>query len=123
MADKKFRVFKLRSQDQAALGEQVNKLKEELQQLKVSKVAGGTASKLGRIKVVRKQIAKYLTVINEKNRSKVREDSKKRLPKELRLKKTRAIRRRLSRSQSRQKTVKQWKKVTNFPLREFAIKN
>ena len=51
MADKKFRVFKLRTQDEKQLAEGLSKLKEELQSLRVSKVAGGTASKLGRIKV------------------------------------------------------------------------
>jgi len=40
--------------------------------LRTAKVAGGSASKLGRIGLVRKQIAKYLTVINEKVRMSAR---------------------------------------------------
>jgi large subunit ribosomal protein L35e len=51
-------------------------LKNELSQLRVAKVAGGAASKIGKIKVVRKAIAKYLTVITEKTRAKVREEYK-----------------------------------------------
>ncbi len=48
---KKIKVWKLRSQDEPALAEALKKLKEELQQLRVAKVAGGTAAKLGKIKV------------------------------------------------------------------------
>jgi len=63
--------------------------------LRVAKVAGGTASKLGRIGVVRKAIAKHLTVLNEKTRAAVRESfaGKKNVPVTYRAKKTRAIRR------------------------------
>lgn len=47
---------------------------------------------------MRKQIAKYLTVINEKVRAGVRKsyENKKKLPLDMRAKKTRAIRQRLS---------------------------
>ena len=51
MVDKKFRVFKLRNQNEDELLKGLDKLKEELSQLRVSKVAGGTAAKLGRIGV------------------------------------------------------------------------
>merc|ERR1712157_638545 len=67
--DKKLRVFKLRKDGSYDLNKGLEKLKEELNQLRVAKVAGGTSSKLGRIRVVRKAIAKYLTLINEKNRN------------------------------------------------------
>merc|ERR1712157_434052 len=98
--DKKLRVFKLRKDGSYDLNKGLEKLKEELNQLRVAKVAGGTSSKLGRIRVVRKAIAKYLTVINEKYRAEVKAkyankpESKK--PYCIRAKKTRAIRRRLS---------------------------
>lgn len=51
--------------------------------------------------IVRKRIAKYLTVINELRRDKVKKETKNpsRLPVDLRGKKTRAIRQRLSKSQ------------------------
>lgn len=62
--DKKFRVFKLREKTDDELTKGVESLKKELSELRVAKVGGGTASKLGRIRIVRKAIAKYLTVIN-----------------------------------------------------------
>lgn len=94
----KFRVFKLRNQGEDELNKGLDKLKEELHQLRTAKVSGGTASKLGRIGLVRKQIAKYLTVINEKVRASVRSSyaNKKRLPLDLRAKKTRALRQKLT---------------------------
>ena len=55
---------------------------------------------MGRIGVVRKQIAKYLTVINEKVRTAVRSEyaNKKRLPLDLRAKKTRALRQKMTKN-------------------------
>jgi large subunit ribosomal protein L35e len=52
MGDKNLRVFKLREQTEDDLSKGLEKLKEELNTLRVSRVAGGTASKLGRIKVI-----------------------------------------------------------------------
>ncbi len=48
----KFRVFKLRNQAEPELNKGLEKLKEELHTLRTAKVAGGTASKLGRIGVI-----------------------------------------------------------------------
>jgi ribosomal protein L29 len=91
-------------------------LKNELLTLRVQKIAGGSASKLTKMCVpwsntvsnsdlllyssntVRKSIARVLTVMNQKARQNLREyyKDKKYLPLDLRAKKTRAIRRRLS---------------------------
>ena len=75
--------------------------------------------------LVRKAIAKYLTVINQRNRDKVREQvaDKKYKPLDLRGKKTRAIRRRLTNRQKNLKTLRQIKKENNFPLRKFALRS
>lgn len=51
MADKKLRVFKLRAKKPEELNAELDKCKEELNQLRVNKVAGSTATKLGKIKV------------------------------------------------------------------------
>merc|ERR1712226_1779326 len=102
--DKKLRVFKLR----------------------VAKVAGGTSSKLGRIRVVRKSIAKYLTVINEKNRNDLKatfkNKSEKKKPYSIRAKRTRAIRKALSKHQKNLKTVRATKQAKNFPARKFTLR-
>ncbi|KRX06243.1 Ribosomal protein L29 [Pseudocohnilembus persalinus] len=122
--DKKLRVFKLRNRSEEDLNKDLTSLRQELFSLRVAKQAGGTASKVGRIRTVRKAIAKYLTVVNQKVRARVAEQYKKtdKKPIDLRAKKTRAIRRRLSKSQLRQRTLRQFKKQDNFPLRNFALK-
>ena len=53
MAEKKLRVFKLRNQTEGELTKELDVLKQELNQLRVAKVAGGAPSKLGKIKVKR----------------------------------------------------------------------
>ncbi|CAD8077622.1 unnamed protein product [Paramecium primaurelia] len=120
----KFKVRKLREQKPEDLLKDLEKLKGELIQLRTVKVSAGNAQKLGRIGLVRKRIAKYLTVINEQRRNQVKSTTKNasNLPVDLRGKKTRAIRQRLTRSERAQKTVRQWKRQNNFPLRKFALK-
>merc|ERR1712224_190134 len=125
---KKLRVFKLRKDSNVEeLTKGLEKLKEELNSLRVAKVAGGTSSKLGRIGVVRKAIAKYLTLINEKCRKELKDkfkdkpESKK--PYAIRAKRTRAIRRKLDKSQLKKKTIRKWKQVKNFPVRKFALRD
>ncbi|CAD8073743.1 unnamed protein product [Paramecium sonneborni] len=120
----KFKVRKLRDQKPEELLKDLEKLKGELIQLRTSKVSAGNAQKLGRIGLVRKRIAKYLTVINQQRRDQVKSTTKSngKLPVDLRGKQTRAIRQRLTRSERAQKTDRQWKRLNNFPLRKFALK-
>ena len=71
-------------------------------QLRVAKVTGGAASKLAKIKFVRKSIARVLTVYNQTQKERLRaNDWGKYKPTDLRSKKTRAIRRRLTAAQVR----------------------
>ncbi|KAJ8509314.1 hypothetical protein ONZ45_g8506 [Pleurotus djamor] len=106
------------------LTKQLGELKNELLTLRVQKIAGGSASKLTKINTVRKSIARVLTVINQKSRQNLREYYKKKkfLPLDLRAKKTRAIRRRLTKHEASLKTLKQTKKDQNFPIRKYAVK-
>ena len=91
---------------------------------------------------VRKSIARVLTVINAKQRQNLREfyKGKKYLPLDLRAKRTRAIRRRLTpvsarffsllvhspltilQTERKAKTLKQQKKDVHFPRRKYAVK-
>ncbi|CAI5130355.1 BBT_HP_G0140130.mRNA.1.CDS.1 [Saccharomyces cerevisiae] len=79
---------------------------------------------LPKIKTVRKSIACVLTVINEQQREAVRQlyKGKKYQPKDLRAKKTRALRRALTKFEASQVTEKQRKKQIAFPQRKYAIK-
>merc|ERR1712130_385098 len=85
------------SKSKADLTKQLDELKTELANLRVAKVTGGAASKVSKIKVVRKNIARVLTVINETQKGALRQHyaGLKYAPLDLRVKKTRAIRRRL----------------------------
>mmetsp|Transcript_36671 Transcript_36671/g.113486 ORF Transcript_36671/g.113486 Transcript_36671/m.113486 type:complete len:123 (+) Transcript_36671:569-937(+) len=119
----KLKAHELRTKNKSELLKQLEELKNELAQLRVAKVTGGAASKLAKIGVVRKSIARVLTVYNQTQKSKLREvyAGKKHLPKDLRPKKTRALRRALTKEELGKMTVKELKKKQNFPPRKYAV--
>merc|ERR1712193_285850 len=88
----KIKVHDLKKSSKQDLLKQLEDLKTELQQLRVAKVTGGAASKLAKIKVVRKSIARVNTVFNTN------------------VKKSRAIRRRLTKGEATAVTERQQKK-------------
>jgi len=118
------KAYELQSKSKNDLSKQLVELKNELLALRVQKIAGGSASKLTKINTVRKSIARVLTVMNHKARQNLREyyKDKKYLPLDLRAKKTRAIRRRLTKHEASLKTLKQRKKDAHFPIRKYAVK-
>lgn len=74
---------------------------------------------------MRKAIARVLTVINQTQKANLRDfyvKEGKLLPLDLRVKKTRAIRRRLTKEQLNKKTNKTMKTLVQFPMRKYAIK-
>merc|ERR1711953_950672 len=101
-----------------------DKSKTELASLRVAKVTGGAASKLARITVFRKDIARVLTVINQTQKAELRKyyAGKKYVPIDLRAKKTRALRQALTTEETKKMTVKAQKKASHFPQRRFAVK-
>jgi len=120
----KVKAYELQSKSKNDLQKQLVELKNELLTLRVQKIAGGSAAKLTRINTVRKSIARVLTVTNQKQRQNLREfyKNKKYLPLDLRPKRTRAIRRRLTKNEASLKTLKQKKKEAHFPIRKYAVK-
>ncbi|RMZ55768.1 hypothetical protein APUTEX25_005809 [Auxenochlorella protothecoides] len=120
----KVRAHELRPKSKAELLGQLKDLKQELAALRVAKVTGGAPNKLSKIKVVRKSVARVLTVINQNQRNALKEAfaKKKHMPLDLRVRKTRAIRRRLTKHQAAAKTEKQAKKDLAFPRRKYAVK-
>lgn len=120
----KIKTHELRTKFKSDLIKQLDELKTELAQLRVAKVTGGAASKLAKIKVVRKNIARVLTVYNQTQKARLRQATKgdKYRPTDLRHKKTRALRRALTTNEQRKKTAKQTKKDANFPLRRYAVR-
>jgi len=114
----------LRGKKKEELLKQLDELRQELASLRVAKVTGGAASKLSKIRVVRKSIARILIVINQNTKENLRKfyKGKKRLPLDLRYKKTRAMRRALTKHEASLKTEKQKRQQRCFPARKYAIK-
>ncbi|TNN56390.1 60S ribosomal protein L35 [Liparis tanakae] len=120
----KIKARDLRGKKKEELLKQLDDLKNELSQLRVAKVTGGAASKLSKIRVVRKSIARVLTVINQTQKENLRKfyKGKKYKPLDLRPKKTRALRRRLNKHEEGLRTKKQQRKDLLYSIRKFAVK-
>ncbi|CAK0804619.1 unnamed protein product [Prorocentrum cordatum] len=73
--------------------------------------------------IVRKSIARILTVYNQKQKAEARKEckGKKYIPLDLRPKKTRALRRALKVEQKTAKTAKEKTRSSNFPMRRFVV--
>ena len=138
----KIKARELRKKNSEDLLAELKKLREELQSIRFTKVSGTAVAKLSKIKQLRRSIARCLGVINDNSRTNVIDNLRKRtttdsegkqvdsliknlktkhLPLNLRPKKTRAIRRRLTKFQSKLKNVRVLKRNLNFPLRRFAV--
>lgn len=66
------KAHELRGKSKNELVAQLGELKAELQGLRVAQVTGGAPAKLAKIKSVRKDIARVLTVANQTAKAKVR---------------------------------------------------
>merc|ERR1711916_212105 len=100
------KAFELRKKSKADLETQLEEYKNELAQLRVAKVTGGAPSKLAKIRVVRKQIARVLTVYNQAQKEALR--------KKFKDAKCRKLIPRM--------TARQTKRALNFPQRVYAVK-
>lgn len=104
---------------------QLDELRQELNTLRVGKVTGsGGAQKLGKIRNVRKSIARVLIVTNQTTKESLRAfyHGKKNKPKDLRKRKTRAIRRLLTPKEKSVQLKKLQRRQWAFPQRTFAVK-
>merc|ERR1712083_1103641 len=101
------KAHELRAKDETACVEELQKHRKELASLRVSKVAAAPQVKLAKVRAVRKNIAKVLTVLNEKARAEAKDlnKGKKYTPYDLRLKKTRAFRRRMTKFEKTRQTA------------------
>ena len=123
----------------------LKKLREDLQNIRFTKVSGTAVAKLSKIKTLRKQIARVLTILRENRKAEViknlrtkvtkeKKDDKeeevkttmrnlnmKHIPLDLRPKLTRAMRRSMTKFERKLVTLKQLKRKLNFPMRKFAV--
>ncbi|KAK2704850.1 large ribosomal subunit protein uL29-like [Artemia franciscana] len=114
----------LRLKKKEDLVKQLHELKTELASLRVAVVTGGAASKISKIRVVRKAIQRVFIVMHQKQKENLRKlyAGKKYKPLDLRPKVTRKMRRALSKSELAKRTHKQQRKALAFPMRRFAVK-
>ncbi|KAI7901921.1 uncharacterized protein BX663DRAFT_531642 [Cokeromyces recurvatus] len=117
----KVKAHELRNKNKAELLKILEEQKQQLSNLRVQKVAGGRQQEIGE---ARKNVARVLTVINQTQREQLRlfYQKKRFVPLDLRVKKTRAMRRALTPFEKSKKTLRQQKKLTHFPLRKYAVK-
>ena len=133
-----------RKKTNAELLTDLKKLREDLQNIRFTKVSGTAVAKLSKIKTLRKQIARVLTIIRDNKKQEViknlrtketkeKKDDKeevkttmknlkmKHIPLDLRPKLTRAKRRRMTKFERKLVTLRQLKRRLNFPMRKFAV--
>ena len=134
-----------RKKNNADLLTDLKKLREDLQNIRFTKVSGTAVAKLSKIKTLRKQIARVLTILRENRKAEViknlrtkvtkeKKDDKeeevkttmrnlnmKHIPLDLRPKLTRAMRRSMTKFERKLITLKQLKRKLNFPMRKFAV--
>merc|ERR1719316_1575172 len=117
------KAHELRGKSEADCTDELAKHRKELAALRVSKVAAAPQVKLAKVRAVRKNIAKVLTVLNEKRRAAARDAfaKKKYTPYDLRAKKTRAARRKMSRHERTKQTLRAHKKSSNNKMRKYAL--
>merc|ERR1711990_1389211 len=117
------KAHELRNKSEVECTEELAKHRKELAALRVSKVAAAPQVKLAKVRAVRKNIAKVLTVISEKRRAEARDAfAKKRYtPYDLRQKKTRAFRRKMTKFERTRTTKRAQKKADNSKLRKYAV--
>ena len=136
-----------RKKNNKELLEDLKKLREDLQTIRFTKVSGTAVAKLAKIKILRKQIARVLTILRENKKAEViknlttkvtkeKKDDKeeevkttiknlkmKHIPLDLRPNLTRANRRRMTKFEKKLVTLRQLKRKLNFPMRKFAVPN
>ncbi|KAG0711344.1 60S ribosomal protein L35 [Chionoecetes opilio] len=126
-AQVKVKCSDLRNKKKDELLKQLEELKQELSGLRVAKVTGGAASKLSKILEV---LVMPLEALHEEGKPlglevswlKTKVQNKKFKPLDLRPKKTRSIRRALTRRELQIMTPKESKRRWNFPMRKYAVK-
>ena len=116
---------KIRDSDAETIRVNIQKLKDELRTLRNAKASSGSATKLAKIKTVRKNIARNLTILNQKERANLSANLHKSSGKRavfLRSKLTRAVRRRLTTQQRTKQILKVQKRQENFPVRKYGLR-
>ena len=113
----------LRKKTEEQLNKDLEEFRKNLAELKFNKVSASHQMKVSKLRTVRKDIARVLTVLNTMKKDAAREKyaKAKYQPLDLRVRKTRKLRRELTKHQRGLKTLKDRKREENFPQRKFAV--
>ena len=119
----KLKAHELRLKTSKELLHELDEQKAEFLNLRVAKVTGAAPSKLMKIRVVRKNIARILTFYNVRRHEAARAewDGKSRIPKQLRPKLTRKLRTRPTKAQLTAIPAKKKKFARAWPKRLYAL--
>ncbi|CAJ1039123.1 60S ribosomal protein L35, putative [Leishmania guyanensis] len=117
----------LREKSKDDLLKKLTEYKKELSQLRVVQQTGGAEARLGRIRPIRKSIARILTVLNQNERQNLKKfysDGKMRskMPKVLRAKLTHRRRLALKDNEKNRKTLHQLRQAHKYPKRVYAVR-
>merc|ERR1739848_38595 len=120
----KLRAATLRGKKREDLESELVKYRQELATLRVAKVTSGGASKLCKIKSVRKSIAKVLTVMNQAQELELQKfyRGKSIKPADLKPRKTRALRRRLNKAEEGAQRLKAIRRRQRTAGKKYALK-
>ena len=115
----------LRKKTQKELEADLESFRKNLSDLRFSKVSASHQMKVGKLRTVRKDIARVLTTLNTMKKDEAKEANKKKKyqPTDLRKKLTKRLRNRLTRHQLVKVTLRQRKVQENFPKRKYAVLN
>ena len=113
----------LRKKTEDQLVKDLEEYRKNLAELKFNKVSASHQMKVSKLRTVRKDIARVLTTINtmRKDAAKEKYAKSKYKPMDLRPQKTRKLRRKMTKHQSKRTTLKERKRTENFPQRKFAV--
>merc|ERR1739843_19907 len=114
----------LRGKSKDELLKQLDALKQEYANLRVTKLTNSTSAKVSKIKVVRKSIAGINIVIRQTTKTNLKKfyQGAKYKPLDMRRKRTRQIRKMLTRHEANIKSAKQIAREKRIPKRIYAIK-
>merc|ERR1711970_425295 len=114
----------LRGKSKEELQKQLDALKIEYASLRVTKLTNSTSAKVSKIKTVRKSIAAINIVIRQTTKQNLKKfyQGQKRKPLDMRRKRTRQIRKMLTRHERGIKSAKQIARESKAPKRIYAVK-
>ncbi len=119
----KLKPFELRKSSVEDLTKQLSEVRQELSQQRIRSTASNRSKDSNKIRESRKNVARVLTVMNQKRKAEARETfkNKKHIPLDLRPRLSRALRRKLTPAQAGKLTLRRQKAMKAFPKKIYSV--